>query len=289
VEKTIKMSQLVRDASTGDKKCMEKLVETIQPTLFSYLYRLTMDYHLAEDLLQQVQTELIMSLWRLQKPDRFWPWIYKHAWGLVQHHYREVRKRKEISFSDIEKTFIEEQFSASKVQNDAFYENTDKKSLFETVYAAMKKMPFKQRTILTMRCYNDLSFQEIGELLECSETNARVTFFRAKKCIKSKLRSKGYRANKMFLPALGLFGTITSKTASATTPAIVTVPEVSLQVGFAASAIGTLTSKLGILCMSILTSLLTWLSLANALVIGLILLLCLPLIVVSIFYMVYCE
>ena len=56
MEKTVKMSQLVRMASQGDKKCMEKLVEVSRPVLFSYLYRLTMDYHLTEDLLQQVQT-----------------------------------------------------------------------------------------------------------------------------------------------------------------------------------------------------------------------------------------
>jgi len=289
VEDFIKMSQLVHEAGMGDKESMGQLVKITQPTLFSCLYRLTMDYHLAEDLLQQVQTEMVMSLWRLRKPDRFWPWIYKQAWGIVQQHYREQRKRPEVSISDVEQSFIDEQLKTRKVQDDAFYENIDRKKLFETVYDAMKKISVKQRTVLTMRCYNDLSFQEIGELLDCSETNARVMFFRAKNRIKSKLRHKGYRANKMFLPALGLFGTITSKSASATTPAIVMVPETSINVGFAAAAIGTLTSKLGLFCMSILTSIVAWFSIVNALLIGMILLMCLPLLIVSVLYMVYFE
>lgn len=289
MNKTVKMIQLVRQASIGDKENMEKLVEVTRPVLFSYLYRLTMDYHLAEDLLQQVQTEMVMSLWRLQKPDRFWPWIYKHAWGAVQHHYREVRKRREISYSQAEQTFYEEQLSSEKVQSDSFFENIDKKKLFETVCGAMKNIPLRQRSVLTMRCYNDMTFQEIGDMLECSETNARVLFFRAQKRIKSKLRQKGFRANGVFLPALGLFGTITSKSATTTTPAIISVSESSIQVGFLASMIGTLTSKIGLLLTGILTTILTWLTAANILLIALIALLCLPIIIAGLYYSAFCE
>jgi hypothetical protein len=153
----------------------------------------------------------------------------------------------------------------------------------------MKKIPLRQRTVLTMRCYNDLTYDEIAQLIGCSETNARVSFFRAKNRIKSFLRKKGFRTNAYFLPALGLFGTVTSKSATSTTPAIVTVSQSTLNVGYFATLIATLTSKVGIFFMTILTSVLAWFSIANALMIGVLLLLCLPLIVVSIFYFVYCE
>ena len=107
------MSQLVREAGQGDKESMERLIKETHSKLFAYLYRLTMDYHLAEDMLQQVQTEIVMSLWRLQKPDRFWPWIYKHAWGMVQQHFRETQRRREVSMTNLEQTFLDEQFNCS--------------------------------------------------------------------------------------------------------------------------------------------------------------------------------
>lgn len=288
MDKTITMTQLVREAGMGDKKSMEKLVTVTRPQLFAYLLRLTMDYHLAEDLLQQLQTEIVMSLWRLRKADRFWPWIYKHAWGLVQHHYRDTRKHKEVFLSEMEQSFFDEQFNTEKVEKDTFFESTDTKGLFETVYQAMKTISLKQRTVLTMHCFNDMTFAEIGDFLECSETNARVLFFRAKSRLKGKLRRKGYHTGKMFLPALALFGTITSKSASAATPATV-VSGSSLQVGFAASLIGAMTSKLGILATSLLSAALGWLSLMHMAFLLAVTLLILPLLILLAFYLVYCE
>ena len=63
--------QLVRQASTGNEKSMEKLLEVTRPRLFGYLMRLTMDYHLSEDLLQEVQVVIVTSLWRLHKTSLF--------------------------------------------------------------------------------------------------------------------------------------------------------------------------------------------------------------------------
>ncbi len=204
----------------GDKKSMEKLLEVTRPRLFAYLMRLTMDYHLAEDILQEVQMEIVTSLWRLNKTNRFWPWIYKHAWGKVQHHYRDTRKHKAVFLSDMEKDFFDQNLQTVEISTDSICQDTNTERLFQTIYGAMKKIGLKQRNVLTMRCFEEMSFHEISEFLDCSETNARVLFFRAKKKLKRHLRRKGFPANRMILPALGLFGTLTSKATPAAATSI---------------------------------------------------------------------
>lgn len=272
---------LVQQAGIGDKACMEKLLEVTRPRLFSYLMRLTMDYNLAEDLLQEVQMELLTSLWRLNKASLFWPWIYKHAWGKVQHHYRDTRKHKAVFLSEMEQDFFDEQFHTMELKAESIAADTQTEELFETIYGAMKKIGLRQRNILTMRCFEEMSFYEIGEFLECSETNARVLFFRAKHKLKSQLRRKGFRANKMFLPALGLFGTLTSKTASAAgTPAAVTVSTQSIEAGFGASFIGFLTTKMGVLCSGLASTLVAWFTLTHLIFIVGITLALMPVIIV---------
>jgi RNA polymerase sigma factor (sigma-70 family) len=230
-------------------------------------------------MLQEVQTEIITSLWRLHKANLFWPWIYKHAWGKVQHHYRDTRKHNTVFLSDMEKHYFDEQLQAAE-REKSICKDTQTEMLFEIIYGAMKKISLKQRNILTMRCYEDMSFQEIGEFLDCSETNARVLFFRAKQKIKSQLRRKGYRANRMFIPALGLFGTLTTKTATASAPAAATVSGSSIEVGAMASFIGFLTTKLGILCSGLLSALLAWLTLANLLLVAVITAILIPVILI---------
>ena len=253
---------LVRQAGIGNQACMAKLLELTRPRLFAYLMRLTMDYHLAEDILQDVQTEILTSLWRLNQTNRFWPWIYKSAWGKVKHHYRDTRKHETIFLSNVEKDFIDAQHHTLQEKEASFCHDTQTEQLFETIYGAMKTVGLQPRNVLTMRCFEDMSFQEIGEFLECSETNARVMFFRAKRKLKKQLRRKGYRPNKMLVPAIGLFGAITSNTASATTTATA-VSSASVEVGFWPSVIGFLTTKTGLALSSLCSALVGWFTLAN--------------------------
>jgi RNA polymerase sigma-70 factor (ECF subfamily) len=269
---------LIRQASVGQRESMEKLLETTRPRLFSYLMRITMDYHLAEDLLQEVQTEILTNLWRLNNASLFWPWIYKHAWGKAQHHYRDTRRHKTVFLSDVENQFFEEQFAQAENEK-SICNDTETEQLFETIYTAMKTISLKQRSILTMRCYEDMSFQEIGDFLECSETNARVLFYRARHRLKKQLRRKGYKAKKMFVPAIGLFGLLTGKT-GAGTPAAVGATAGTVEVGFGASLIGFLTTKLGMLTGTVTAALMAWLTLANLMFVGIVTAILIPIIFV---------
>lgn len=271
---------LVRQAGSGDKECMEKLLVVTRPRLFSYLMRLTMDYHLAEDLLQEVQTDILTSLWRLNKAALFWPWIYRHAWGKAKHHYRDTRKHKTLFLSDMEKVFFDENLHAIELQDDSISNDTDTEKLCETIYGAMKKIGLKQRNILTMRCFEEMSFQEIAEFLNCSETNARVLFFRAKHKLKGQLRRKGFRPNRVFLPALGLFGMLTSKTASAGTHAAATVSGSLVEVGFLPSLIGFLTTKMGVLLSGLCSAAVTWFTLTHLIFIAVVTVILIPIIFV---------
>ncbi len=270
---------LVRQAGVGNKECMEKLLELTRPRLFAYLMRLTMDYHLAEDLLQDVQTQILTSLWRLNKTNAFWPWIYKYAWGKAQHHYRDTRKHETIFLSDVEKDFIDDQFNTLQLPEESVCDDTYTEELLESIYGAMKRISLKQRNVLTMRCYEDMSFYEISEFLDCSETNARVLFYRAKRKLKKQLRRKGYRANKTLLPAIGLFGIITSKGFSATTTTA-TISSSSVEVGFGASFIGFITTKTGLFLSGVFSTIVAWFTLTHLFIIAAITVLLIPVILI---------
>ena len=67
---------LVRQASLGDQDSTQKLLQATSIKLFSYILQLTLDYSLAKELTKEVQNEIAQSLWRLKKPQHFWPRIY---------------------------------------------------------------------------------------------------------------------------------------------------------------------------------------------------------------------
>lgn len=267
---------LVRQASLGDADSTKELLQASSTRLFSYLLQLTMDFSLAKRLTKEIQNEMVLSLWRLKKPQHFWPWIYAQAWEAVKENYSDTRRHKDLFLSDEEEEFFVKQLNTKKVREDDFFREQDTDRLFKTVYQAMKRMSLVQRNIIVLRCFEDISFDEIALRIGRSDTRTRVLFFRAKQKIKYRLWLQKYRANRMFLPALGLFGTVTSIVPSACTPSTVVVERISIQIGFVPWLIGTLTSEIGIFFSSLTSFVLIWFAIAHALFLGVICLLLLP-------------
>ncbi|UCF17748.1 MAG: hypothetical protein JSW59_09845, partial [Phycisphaerales bacterium] len=84
------ISELVSRAQKGDRESLGVLSARVRRRVFVYLYRMTLDYHLAEDLVQETVLYMIKSLPRLETTSSLslWAWIYRSAWGIFQHYIR---------------------------------------------------------------------------------------------------------------------------------------------------------------------------------------------------------
>lgn len=291
VKSDVDTLKLVAQAAIGNRECMEQLLTRTRPKIFAYLYRLTTDYHISEDLPQQVQMEIVKSLWRLEKTKNFWPWILRYVWEKAHHHFRKRKKSKTISLSQFPDDIFQHPLPHEDQPGLRALSESDRRELLKAVFEGIKKLKMKQRCVVTMRCFEERSFQEIGEFLECSETNARVMFFRARRKIKIRLRSKGFKTG-MLLAGLSLLGTATARAAtiSKTASAPVTcVSTSSMKIGFMASFIGGLTTEIGFFFSSICTAILTWITWIHLGMIVVILFLCAPFLVIGFLYYLYSE
>jgi hypothetical protein len=106
----------------------------------------------------------------------------------------------------------------------------------------MKRLKLKYRNVLVLRCFEDLDFSEIGEVLNISELQSRVLFFRAKTSLRRQLATDGL-GGRYFLLALALFGIATSSTKAVSTT---TITAASLRVGFGATLLAAISSKIGL-------------------------------------------
>ena len=103
---------ILRYSFTADNKTsLDKIVVSIDPKINSYIYRLTLNSDLAEDLKQETLLEVVRSIKQIRQPERFWGWLYRTALGKVQHHYRKQQKEKTTktaSTIDAEGQFLEQ-------------------------------------------------------------------------------------------------------------------------------------------------------------------------------------
>jgi RNA polymerase sigma-70 factor, ECF subfamily len=235
---------LIHEAKLGNKDSMNRLAELAEERLYAYIFRLTLDQTLTQDILQETILFMIQSINQLEHVENFWGWLFRTAMGKVQHHYRDLKRRKAVELSEDERTYIHNRVST---YNDGLAELL-RKELSDAVFMAMKRLKLKYRNILILRCLENLDYAQIGEVMDCSELRSRVMFFRAKTSLRRQLAMQGF-GKYYFLIALALFGVTTSAKASSAT-----ITASSLEVGFTASMLAVVSSKIGIMAAAAATA-----------------------------------
>jgi RNA polymerase sigma-70 factor, ECF subfamily len=230
---------LIHEAKLGNKDSMNRLVELAGDRLYAYIFRLTLDQTITQDILQETILFMIQSISQLEHVDHFWGWIFRTAMGKVQHYYRDLKRRKTIELSEDEREYIHKRVSADF--NDGLTELL-RKELSDAVFMAMKRLKMKYRNILILRCFENMDYAQIAAVMNCSELGSRVMFFRAKTSLRRQLAMQGF-GKYYFLIALALFGFATTSAKAASSA---TITASSLEVGFTGSLVALISSKIGI-------------------------------------------
>jgi len=232
--------ELVERARQGDKASLEKLAAMARERLRVYVYRLTQKDDLTQEIVQESLLEMCKILGKLQKTDRFWPWLYGIATNKLHRHYRTEKAMRHAVAS-------EERRRQTIREREEGFEGLVGEELKQIVSNAMQKLRTRHKAVLVMRCYDGMSYSDIAESMGCNEFSTRMLFVRAKRALQKELLKSGFGRGSL-LAALIVFGKMTAPTKAAA--AQLTVPATALKVGLAASVAGLATSTTGIVSIA---------------------------------------
>ena len=172
---------LVVQAQAGDQDSMGQLAVRVRHRLYPYLHQVTSDHHLSQDLLQDVLLAMVRSVDTLEQPESFWPWIYGIARRKIQEQFR-VQRRREI----LKSAALNDAYYSKPAANDhSAFEHVVDRERQKGLSAAVKMLKRKYRYVVQLRCFEEMSYSQIASVMRCSPQQARVRFFRAKKCLKN--------------------------------------------------------------------------------------------------------
>jgi len=235
-----KWIKLVSRARQGREDCMSQLARQAEGRLRAYIYRVTLDHDLTDDLSQEALLQMVKSLDNLNNPECFWPWIYRIAQSKIQQHFKTMKRNKAESESGFYEDFV---LRRSEYIHDEGYDKLVREEMSKKVLTAMKQLKHKYRAVLALRCYEQLPYPDIAIALQCNQTMARVLFFRAKQALKKQLSRQGLNKSLM-LTSLGLFGRLTAPAEAASSS--ITVTAASTEVGLTTAVLATAGSKWGV-------------------------------------------
>lgn len=240
MENSIDYIKLVQQSQLGDKDCLNRLAEAVRERLYSYVYRHTLADDLTHDIVQESILKMLESLGKLRESEQFWPWLYKIALNKIRLHHRNAQHHRTISDPDTNGDHNHN--DSQEVIAGMVYQE-----FRETVFAAMRELKPDHRSIINMRCYDQMPYSEIAKVIDRSEFAAQKLFYRAKKSLKKKLVRHGL-GKESLLMALVLFGKLTAPSKAAA--AGISVTSATVKVGTAATVTAIAASKTAIVSLT---------------------------------------
>jgi len=149
---------------------IEQIYQEYFETVYKYLFCLTRDNDLSEDLTQETFCKAVKKINTYNGECKISVWLCQIAKHL---YYDYCRKKKKTLDVDDE---ILENIAEDCGVEEQVVSNSEKVLL----YKKMQKLDKDTREVIYLRITGELSFREIGDILNKSENWARLTFYRGK-------------------------------------------------------------------------------------------------------------
>ena len=153
---------------------MEQLYKEYFKTIYKYLFCLTHDYDISEDLTQETFYKAVKKINTYKGECKMSTWLCQIAKNLWYDYLKKNKFIKDIDDNDLIK--IEESYLVD--------EQVIQKEEKLLLYKKMQILDEKTREVMYLRITGELSFKEIGIIMNKTENWARVTFYRGKNQLK---------------------------------------------------------------------------------------------------------
>lgn len=159
-------SELIRRARGGDGVAWEEIVSLYSRRIFNLAYRFTSSVSAAEDLTQEVFIRIYKTLDQYDpKQGDLSNWLMRLARNLIIDDYRHRQRNPQNSMAD---AVDDHQYHLRAVGTSAQRE-IERKELAGQVQEGIDKLPDDLRTCVILRDIEELSYQEIVDVLKIPE------------------------------------------------------------------------------------------------------------------------
>jgi len=165
------IEQLIERCIANERTAQKQLFMHYKDALYSLAYRITGDYEIAKDLLQESFIDAFKSLGRLEDRRYFYSWIKKI---IVRKSYRHLKGKVRT-----------EELNESEQLPVLHQSNLD----IEYIEIAIQSLPLKSRTVFIMIEVEGFSHKEIAETLEISVGTSKSQLHYAKSKLKTILKA----------------------------------------------------------------------------------------------------
>ncbi|TAK34674.1 MAG: RNA polymerase sigma factor [Chloroflexota bacterium] len=176
----------VRAFQAGDVRGFDALFQRYQRPIFNYVYRMTSQLAVSEDLTQEVFLRVFSSLGRAGQVENFRAWLYRIATNVAISHLRRGEQRVTSLEDGIERQTLEE--PAGDVRENPEVQHLRREDVHQ-VALALRHLSETHRQVLVLRQLQGLSYHEMAEVLGLSVEAVTSLLHRARREFRASMDS----------------------------------------------------------------------------------------------------
>jgi RNA polymerase sigma-70 factor (ECF subfamily) len=175
--------QLVAASKRGDQDAFAQLVQRYQRRIFNLAYRMLQQYEEAGEITQETFLAAWQGLPSFRGDARFATWLYRIAYNCALKQL-ETRKRDKA----LQAALQAEQALESADGFDRTDTQIDEHERQAFVQEQLSHLPAKYRIVLILRHLQDMTYEEIAEILTMPVGTIKTHLFRARNLLKERLQ-----------------------------------------------------------------------------------------------------
>ena len=155
---------ILKRVKSGDANAFSEIVQKHQRQLLCIVLRMVGDLEMAEDVVQEAFMKAYLKLHTFQGRSKFKSWLFQIALNTAKNRLRSKRNDS----VEIDKVHVAVQ--------DHQVQDLSQQDLQATIRTEVDKLPPKQKMALSLRIFEDMSFAEIAEIMECPYDTAKANY-----------------------------------------------------------------------------------------------------------------
>jgi RNA polymerase sigma factor (sigma-70 family) len=155
-----------------------QLVRKYQQKVYWHVRKMVIDHDDADDLTQETFIKIWKHLESFRQESQLYTWIYRIATNECLNFLSSKRRKFFLPLHDITSELAEKIDSSPHIEGDEIQKQLQK---------ALLRLPDKQRLVFNMRYYDDLTYEQISEILGTSVGALKASYHLAAKKIEDYL------------------------------------------------------------------------------------------------------
>ncbi len=177
----------------GNKHAFEVLIHRHQQSVLNFIFRFMGNRTDAEDLTQEVFLRIWKAAGTYKSEAKFTTWLYRIATNLCINKQRAIRIRRLFAKSHSQEqrrgskdSFIIGEGAELLTPEDHLIDSEQSVQLLN----ALNELPTSQRLTIILKIYDEMSYQEISQIMDRSISAVDSLLIRAKKNLRKKMTGK---------------------------------------------------------------------------------------------------